>query len=1131
MAAIVLSITAVAESVIPPRTSNSTLRMPSKPQLFDWHTQDAFPGLQIQKPVTLVVPTGETNRLFVAEQGGRVVVISDLSKPQGSVFLDLSSRTFTQGESGLLGLEFHPGYHTNGYFFVFYTCRVNTVSGFSVYDRLSRFQVSKTNPNLANANSELILISQVDRNENHNGGDLHFGPDGYLYVSLGDEGGGNDLFGNSQRIDSFFSGILRIDVDKRPGNLAPNPHPASTRNYWVPKDNPFIGITDFFGTPVDPKSVRTEFYAVGLRNPWRFSFDPPSGLLYCNDVGQQTREEINLIVKGGNYGWAQREGTMTGPLWNPSIQQPYIDPIAEYGRESGDSISGGVVYRGNRIPQLYGAYVFSDFLAGFIGVIRHQEGKTTPIDWILWDDSISTFGLHPQTGDLLLADWGENKIKRLVPGPDPQRQPLPNTLAQTGVFSSVEKLTPNPGIIPYEINLPFWSDHAKKSRWFSVPNPADKISFNADQHWTFPENTIWIKHFELELTNGVPSSRRRLETRILVQGSGNTIYGVSYRWDSHFNATLVPSTGLNEAIVISDSGLTKTQIWHYPSRRECFSCHNGGAGFSQFVLGFDTPQLNRMVSRSGLRQNQLAALSHAGYFSTPIPDPDSLIAFSDPADLSKPLEDRARSYLAVNCAYCHQQPDAISRVKWDGRVRIALDETSIINGPLTLTYGDHRNRVIAPGSLDHSILYQRLAALKPGRMPPLATSVVNTQAVNLIAHWIGSPARVDAQAADDLVTLQWPSPPGALGFNVKRRDNGSSIFTTIASNLLSNSYLDYSAVNNRKYTYAISALYPSGESMNSTALSISPGKSPNAPLLDQLGAESGLVKLTWSLVPGGTVYRIKRSRFPNGPFETIAELPPTNRFDDLSVTNNTVYYYAVTALNAFGESPIPNPLAALPVHPRVSVRTTRDRISESGETDASFLVQRTGPTNETIVVFYAMGGLAVPGRDYQLVSGTVPIHAGARSAAIPIRGLQDGLKEGTESVTITLLPGPRYTLGRPDYAGILIADMDYDTDGDGLTDAEEFLAGTNPEYRYSVFRITSLSCSSDGKLNLAWTAVPGISYKVWYTKSLLRPEWLPASPSILAVSDSIEWSGHAWNLGNNAYFKVTLEPSPAASNP
>jgi glucose/arabinose dehydrogenase len=306
------------------RIANNTLNVPSTPPPTSYQLINPYPNLVFNQPLCIRTPPGETNRLFVCEKTGLVRVIPDLAAatPTAVTFLNLpallSSRgetLATSSENGLLGLAFHPGYATNGYFYVFYSV---TVSG-SLYQRVSRFTVQAGNPNAANTASEVILINQVHPASNHNGGDLHFGPDGYLYISLGDGGGANDQYNNSQRIDlSFFSAMARIDVDKRPGNLAPNPHTAvplysGSAAYAVPVDNPFVGATTFNGSAVNPANVRTEFYAVGLRNPWRFSFDLVTSNLWCADVGQNLYEEIDLITSGGNYGWAYREGAHNGP--------------------------------------------------------------------------------------------------------------------------------------------------------------------------------------------------------------------------------------------------------------------------------------------------------------------------------------------------------------------------------------------------------------------------------------------------------------------------------------------------------------------------------------------------------------------------------------------------------------------------------------------------------------------------------------------------------------------------------------------------------------------------------------------------------------------------------------------------
>jgi len=250
---------------------------------------NAFPGLTFTNPVCIASVPSETNRLFIVEKKGRIVVITNLAAAKRTVFMDISSKvisaadTAAGGEEGLLGLAFHPGYASNGFFYVFYTGNATTPAGSGRHDILSRYSVSASNTNQGDATSEVRYIVQYDQAFNHNAGDLHFGPDGYLYVALADEGGAYGNWNTTQRIDrDFFSAIMRIDVDKLTESLPPNPHPSalpSLSNYTIPPDNPYVSATSFNGSPVNPATVRTEFWAVGMRNPWRFTFDAVTGEL------------------------------------------------------------------------------------------------------------------------------------------------------------------------------------------------------------------------------------------------------------------------------------------------------------------------------------------------------------------------------------------------------------------------------------------------------------------------------------------------------------------------------------------------------------------------------------------------------------------------------------------------------------------------------------------------------------------------------------------------------------------------------------------------------------------------------------------------------------------------------------
>jgi len=726
-----------------------SLAIPAAPPVTAIQLVNALPGLSFSQPLELVSPPGETRRLFVVEKTGAIKLVPDTTAaaPSQSVFLNLPTLLSSRGESlstaseqGLLGLAFHPAYASNRQFYVFYS--VTKTDGL-VYERVSRFLAQAGNPAAADTATELVLIEQRDEASNHNGGGLAFGPDGYLYVSLGDEGGQNDQYNNSQRIDKdFFSAIARIDVDKKPGSLEPNTHPAVPRDaglarYAVPPDNPWVGATAFNGAAVAPSSVRTEFWAVGLRNPWRFSFDPANGELWCADVGQNLYERIDLLVKGGNYGWAFREGANPGPK---SASAPagftYRTPLYEYvhgsGTFQGNSVTGGLVYRGSRLPGLDGAYLFGDYVSGHIWSLRRPAGGGAPVvARIAGEGGVVAFGRDPANGDPLLADIDGSRILRLVTADT--ADDFPKTLSATGLFADLADLSPAPGLLPYSVNVPFWSDHALKRRWFAVPDPAARFTWARDAAWTLPAGAVWVKHFDLELTRGDPATRRRLETRLLVKTASGA-YGVSYRWnEAQTEAALVPSEGVSFPLTVVENGVPRLQTWEIPGRAACLSCHTPQAGHA---LSFNTRQLNQTHPIHGFTGNQLDLLHQAGYLANTPPSPLTLPSHPALDDTRYPLDTRARAYLAVNCAYCHQSGGTAPGA-WDGRPELALAHTGLIDGSATNNGGDPLNRLVVPGDTDRSVVLNRVAAANGfTRMPPLATSELDHGAIALLTAWI-----------------------------------------------------------------------------------------------------------------------------------------------------------------------------------------------------------------------------------------------------------------------------------------------------------------------------------------------------------------------------------------------------------
>lgn len=741
------------------RLPNTTMTIPDTPPPVGFQIVDAFPGLPFEDAVAIRTPIGMPNHLFVCERRGIISYIPDVTSqnPVRKVMLNIANQVrfdnTVEGEMGLIGMEFHPGFITNGHFYVYY---VTPAGGSQFSNRLARFTADPGTLTV-DTNTQQVLFSVWDQQFNHNGGDLHFGPDGYLYVGMGDEGEQYNRMQNAQRIDrDFYSGLLRIDVDKRPGNLEPTPHygiPTDNNGkafYSIPADNPFLGVTNVAGRSVNTNALRGEFYAIGFRHPWRFSFDA-NGELWVPDVGQDRYEEINIVTAGGNYGWAFYEGiqhstavlypnqiTVTTNLPPPDLTS--IDPIYEYVHTGvaggnpqfkGNSVTGGYVYRGSRIPELHGAYVFADFVSGHIWALW-RTNSTVAVERIAGESGIAAFGIDPSNGDLLLANYFQNRLRRIV-RTDAVVSTYPSRLSDAGIFADLDTLTPNPGIVSYEPIVAFWSDHAVKQRWFSIPDLTNRIAFAREENWSFPSGMKWIKHFDLELERGNPETKRRLETRVLVRNDSGT-YGVSYMWnEAGTEAFLVGDAGTNFTLTVQDGTNVIQQMWEIPSRSACLQCHTPFAGHA---LSFNTRELNQTASMNGMVSNQIALLEAAGYFAAPVPDIHTLPAFAAADDSNHSLEYRVRSYLSVNCVQCHQAGG--TGPTWDARAYLTLKETGLLDAVPGNNGGDPQNRLVVPGDVEHSLLLKRIAGDGFQRMPPLATHQLDQKAIDLVAAWIST---------------------------------------------------------------------------------------------------------------------------------------------------------------------------------------------------------------------------------------------------------------------------------------------------------------------------------------------------------------------------------------------------------
>lgn len=352
-----------------------------------------FPYLKIDRPIVITHAGDDSNRLFIAAQKGKIFVVpntpEDEDLEEGKLFLDISERVSyhdKKNEEGLLGLAFHPDYKSNGEFFVYYS----TPGKSHNYSVISRFKVSKDDPDKAAADSEEVLMRVAQPAWNHNGGTVVFGPDGMLYIAFGDGGAGGDAFHNGQNLSSVLGSICRIDVD----------HKSEGLNYAIPKDNPFED-----GKKATFPTIRKEIWAYGLRNPWRIAFDSKTGVLWAGDVGQGIWEEIDLIVKGGNYGWSVREGKHPFGLNGVEPRKHLIEPIWEYNHEVGKSITGGSVYRGKAIPAIVGSYIYGDYVSGKFWALDYDaESKKVTANHVIESPSIPmmTFGTD-QNGEMFLS--------------------------------------------------------------------------------------------------------------------------------------------------------------------------------------------------------------------------------------------------------------------------------------------------------------------------------------------------------------------------------------------------------------------------------------------------------------------------------------------------------------------------------------------------------------------------------------------------------------------------------------------------------------------------------------------------------------------------------------------------------
>ena len=734
----------------------------------------AYSNIRFDWPITYTVIPNH-NRVLIGQLDGKIYWMDD---SQGTLnknlLVDFTNEigdavlpNIEVWDGGLLGLEIHPEFGEVGknFIFIYYTTESETgddtlnsggngtfgcdLANFhGNYIHLDRFEINPSNMSFV-ANSRKRMMRRRMLNTTHRGGAMEFGDDGFLYIATGEQGRAVSAQNLSDNLDG---GVLRIDVDMNSNKSHPPirimPDNAgetdefSGRFYWIPNDNPFLSAS---GNNFE------EYYTVGNRSPHRMSKDSQTGKLYIGEVGQSTHDEINVVSKGKNYGWPVWEGEIPGPFNQCNIQMlnnmEHEVPLTSFNRDDAKSIIGGQVYRGSEFISYKGKYITADWLTQKIFSVDITDGSHVVLGTL--PKRPISFG-EGKDGSIYYLLQGNNvQLLRFVA--PVLSSGIPQLLSETGVFTNLGNLTVTNGFVPYDMIDAFWSDRAVKKRWMAIPNDGthdsveEQIQYSENNNWIFPVGSVLVKHFDYPISDSNPELTAKIETRISIKNSDNNWTFLSYKWNSsQTDAVLVDmTTGEERSIgVVKTDGGTRTEIWRYPSTNECLNCHNES---SQGTLGPRTRYLNIEYDYSthingGMVANQLVTLSHLGILDEQIIDSDTqdFLTHTSIDDLNATLEDKARSYLDLNCAYCHLPSNGL-RAEFDLRLINSLEETGLLTagiGEVVEGIGNDQ-KILYPGNAAKSHIFYRVNSTDSGiMMPPIAKNKIDEKGVELLQEWI-----------------------------------------------------------------------------------------------------------------------------------------------------------------------------------------------------------------------------------------------------------------------------------------------------------------------------------------------------------------------------------------------------------
>lgn len=697
-----------------------------------WRTKDAFPELdELGGAMQLVAHPTMPNCWYVATFQGAIHQVRRLeSHVEIKRVTDLSSADFGWLYSFALHPDFGPKNRTA---FVFY--RSNEEAKEKYY-RVSKIRLFGDEDR--NAVKEDVLIHQQVKHYEHLGGALDFDDFGCLLIAVGDNGRYNDMSANSQKIDvNLFSGILRIDVDKRGGEFSypssKQPRDGRTGGYFVPKSNPFVG---------HPGAL-TEFWSIGFRSPFRMNYDGQTSTAWVGEVGQDRVEQVEAARTGTNHLWSFKEGTLTFSESYLKGERPRrllgraTYPHYEYLHEDQDyCVVGGPIYRAKRYPSLSGKILIGDNQSGRVWALDSSPNPSRELLTRLpaGKDNASLTSISVDTsGRIFLTSFASGtgtSVHELVPDVPAE---MPKRLSETAYFTKLTPLTPVDGFVDYEVNSPLWSDGMEKLRWFRVPE-GQKIDNSNDPygHWVFPEGSVFIKHFVNPASNDGD-----IETRILIRGRNGSIYGATYRWEAGADdAVLVSHREWGSISEVPENALVESEGFQYrfPGPNDCLVCHSPG----RQSLGLTLAQLNRTVG--GV--NQVRSMSDVGMLKRPY-SPEELEEspkLCSVADSSFPLEKRVRSYLQTNCSLCHRE-GGTQRTYFTADASVPLPEMGLVNVHAKTGYmeidGRKTDLLIAPGRPEESLVIRRFRTHQVEyAMPYLGRRTVDRDALRVLSQWV-----------------------------------------------------------------------------------------------------------------------------------------------------------------------------------------------------------------------------------------------------------------------------------------------------------------------------------------------------------------------------------------------------------